>query len=116
MLAFPLGGALFGAFALIWLLLLGSYLLALAAIISVATTPAEAFGPWWDNTRQTWLIGIVVSFLIPFGHIITAIMWFTTGRRPLHYGQYVGRPFWAGPPRPEPPRYPPYPPTPPPPR
>jgi hypothetical protein len=100
---FAATGALFGVIAVIWLLALGSLIVGVAAIISVASTPTEAFGPWWDNTRQTWLIGIVVSFLIPFGHLITGIMWFTSGREPLRKGLgYAGRPFWAGPSRPPP--------------
>jgi hypothetical protein len=115
-------GLFLGTFAVVWLLLLGSYLVGIAAIINVATTPVEAFGPWWDNLRQSWLIGIVVSFLVPFGHLVTGIMWFTSGRQPLRDGRgYVGRPFWAGPPRPPPgwSGYPPppyQPPPPPPPR
>jgi hypothetical protein len=77
---------------------------AIAALISIARTPVEAFGPWWDNTRQLWLVGMSVSFVIPFGSLVAAIMWFSSGRAPLRAGQgYVGRPFWSGPPKPPPP-------------
>ena len=101
---------MFGVFALFWFAALvfglGGYIVGIAALVSVAQSPVERFGPWWDNTRQTWIIGIAVSFLLPFGPIITGLMWFTTGKRGLHYGPFYGRPFWAGAPRPAPP--PPY--------
>jgi hypothetical protein len=41
--------------------------------------------------------------VVPFGTLITGIMWFTTGRAPLRAGHGVaGRPFWAGLPKPPP--------------
>ena len=98
---------MFGLIGLIWLAFivfgLGGYIVGIAALISVAQSPVEAFGPWWDNTRQTWIIGIAVSFLLPFGPIISGLMWFTTGKHGLRYGPFYGRPFWAGAPRPAPP-------------
>jgi hypothetical protein len=105
-----MSAGIFGVFALFWFAALvfglGGYILGIVAIVSVAQAPVEAFGPWWDNTRQTWIIGIAVSFLLPFGPFVTGLMWFTTGKRGLHYGPFYGRPFWAGAPRPAPP--PPY--------
>jgi hypothetical protein len=98
----------FGIFAvflfLIPLLALSSIGLGVAALVSISRTPIEAFGPWWDNTRQTWLVGVAVSFVIPLGNVIAGIVWFSSGRAPLRNGQgYVARPFWSGPPKPPPP-------------
>jgi hypothetical protein len=101
--AVPAFGLFFGFIMAIWLVGFGALILAIAALISVAKTPTEFFGPWWDNTKQTWIIGIAVSFVIPFGTLIAGIMWFNSGRAPLRAGQGVaGRPFWAGPPKPPP--------------
>jgi hypothetical protein len=101
-------GVLFVAFLIAWLLLVASVVVGIAALISVARTPTDAFGPWWDNTKQTWLVGIAVSFLIPFGHLIAGITWFGSGRPvPASGRPYADRPFWAGPPRPAPPMPPP---------
>lgn len=102
----PVGGA-FAAFFVLWLLLmlvaLGGLAIGIAAIINVASTPFEAFGPWWDNTRQMWIVGLAVSFFIPVGPLIAGILWFTSGRRSLRDHGVAGRPFWAGAPRPQPP-------------
>jgi hypothetical protein len=111
--ALPAFGLFFGVFALIWLTGVAGFVLGIAALISVARTPTDAFGPWWDNTRQMWLVGIAIGFVIPFGSLIAAIMWFSSGRAPLRGGHgYAGRPFWAGPPKPPPsmppPGWPPY--------
>jgi hypothetical protein len=90
-------------FALISLAGIAGLVLGVSALISVAGTPTEAFGPWWDNTRQLWLIGIAVAFVVPFGTLIAGIMWFSSGRAPLRAGHgFAGRPFWAGPPKPPP--------------
>ena len=90
------------------LLFVVTYGAGLAALISIARTPSELFGPWWDNTKQSWVLGIAVSFFVPFGSLIAGIMWFSTGKGPLRHGsQLAGRPFWVGPPKP-PPYYPPY--------
>jgi hypothetical protein len=101
--ALPAFGLFFGVIALLWLAGFGGLIIGISALISVARTPTEAFGPWWDNTRQMWLIGIAVSFVIPVGSLITGIMWFSSGRGPLRAGYgYAGRPFWSGPPKPPP--------------
>jgi hypothetical protein len=85
------------------------YGLGIAALISVARTPDEFFGPWWDSTKQTWILGIAVSFFVPLGSLISGIMWFTNGKGPLRHGSHTaGRPFWTGPPKPPPYMYPPY--------
>src|SRR3954451_3245970 len=100
----PAGLGLFFVFwAGLMLVGFGGFVLAVAALINVATTPIERFGPWWDNTRQAWLIGIAVSFVVPVGTIVAGITWFTTGRRGLRDHGVAGRPFWAGAPRPAPP-------------
>jgi hypothetical protein len=98
---------LFGfAFVLFFALGLAPVVIGIAALIGVGTTPADAFGPWWDNTRQSWLIGIAVSFLVPFGPLVSGLFWFTTGRAPLRAGaRQAGRPPWSGPPRPAPPHH-----------
>lgn len=95
-------------FAAIWLIAIATYVVGIAALISIARHPSEAFGPWWDNTRSTWLIGIAVSFILPFGALVTGIAWFKSGVAPLRQIRGpAGRPFWAGPAKPYPP-YPPY--------
>jgi hypothetical protein len=101
--AVPAFGLFFGFIMAIWLVAFGGLILTVAALISVARMPSEAFGPWWDNTKQLWVIGLAVSFVVPLGTLIAGIMWFTTGRAPLRAGYPVaGRPFWAGPPKPPP--------------
>jgi hypothetical protein len=101
--AVPAFGLFFGFIMAIWLVGFSALILAIAALVSVAKTPTEFFGPWWDNTKQTWIIGIAVSFVVPFGTLIAGIMWFNSGRAPLRAGRGIaGRPFWAGPPKPPP--------------
>lgn len=96
----------FGVFLLIWLTLvvgsLGGMVCAAAALISISRTNADAFGPWWDNTKTPWLLGIAVGFVIPFGTLITGVYWFWKGRAPLATTGLVERPFWIGPPKPPP--------------
>jgi hypothetical protein len=88
----------FGVFLLFWLVLaalgFGGFITGIVALIDIAQTPTERFGPWWDNTRQIWIIGIAVSFALPLGPLIAGIVR-STG--------IAGRPFWAGPPKPPPP-------------
>ena len=105
-------------FGLVWLgfmlLAFGGVAIAIAAIVSAARLPDEAFGPWWDNTKTTWLIGIAVGFVLPCGALVSGVYWFATGRRSLSRTGVVARPFWAGPPKPPPPVFaPPAPPPPP---
>ena len=110
----------FGAFVLVWLAFAlaaaGGFILGIVALIDIARTPIERFGPWWDNTRQAWLVGLAVSFALPFGPMIGGIVWFSSGRRGLRTTGVAGRPFWGGAPKPPPPAWPPYwgPPQPPP--
>lgn len=105
---FLAGGA--GVFVVIWLMFaavgFGGFVLGVIALIDVARTPLERFGPWWDNTRQAWLIGIAVSFALPFGPIISGLMWFLGGRSGLRTHGVAGRPFWGGAPKPPPPQWP----------
>jgi hypothetical protein len=96
------GVVFFLFFGFVMLTILGGLAIGVAAIISVATTPSERFGPWWDNTKQTWILGLVLGYLIPFGTIVGGIAWFTGGRRGLSTSGSAGRPFWAGPPKPAP--------------
>jgi hypothetical protein len=113
MFLLPAFGLFFVFFAVLWLATFGGIVLAICALISVARTPTPFFGPWWDSTKQTWLIGIAVGFLVPFGALVTGFIWFHTGRAPLRAGQgYAARPFWAGPPKPPPGVWPGYPPPP----
>jgi hypothetical protein len=103
--AFPV--AFFFLFGAIWLVFGAMYIAGIAALISIARQPTEAFGPWWDNTKQTWIIGTAVAFFVPFGPLIAGISWFSGGKAPLRRGApQAGRPFWSGPPKPPP--YPPY--------
>ena len=85
----------------------GGLLLALAAIVSASRLPAEAFGPWWDNTKTTWLLGIAVGFVVPCGALVAGVYWFASGKRSITRTGVASRPFWAGPPKPPPPMYPP---------
>jgi hypothetical protein len=97
----------------------GGLALAVAALVSAANLPGEAFGPWWDNAKTPWILGIAVSYMIPFGTLVAGIYWFRTGRRGYRETGTVPRPFWLGPPKPYPPMpmapYPGPPPAPPPP-
>lgn len=97
----------FGALFFFWLLLMivavGSLGVGIAALIDVAGTPIERFGPWWDNTRQAWIVGLAVAFLIPAGPLIGGILWFSGGKRELRTRGVAGRPFWSSAPRPAPP-------------
>jgi hypothetical protein len=96
-----------GLFFVVWLVLfVGSFagiVFGVAALISISQLDATAFGPWWDNTKTPWLLGIAVSFVIPFGSLVTGIYWFWMGRPPLRTTGVVLRPFWVGPPKPMPP-------------
>jgi hypothetical protein len=100
-------GLFFSGFLLLWFLLffgsIGGLILGVVALVSAAQTPTPAFGPWWDNTKTAWLLGIAISYLIPFGLWFTAIYWFRTGKRGLERDGIVGRPFWMGPIKPYPP-------------
>jgi hypothetical protein len=104
--AFLVPGAGFGVFLLVWLVLamvgFGGFIVGVVALIDVAQTPVERFGPWWDNSRQTWIIGIAVSFVLPVGPLVAGILWLGGGRRGLRASGVAGRPFWAGPPKPPP--------------
>ena len=116
----PSGGpaeAAFGiGFFLVWafvmLLGFGGMALAIGAIVSASKLPAEAFGPWWDNLKTTWIVGIAVGFLLPCGAVAAGGYWFFSGRPAYQRTGVVGRPFWAGPPKPPPVYYPPPPPPP----
>lgn len=109
-------GLFVSGFMLLWFVLffgsIGGLILGVVALVSAAQTPTPAFGPWWDNTKTGWLLGIAVSYLIPFGLWFTAIYWFRTGKRGLERDGIVGRPFWMGPIKPYPPPAPWYPPPP----
>jgi hypothetical protein len=111
---------LMSLFLLVWGVFMvgsiGGLVVGIAALISAAQLPSEAFGPWWDNLKTPWLLGIAVSYLIPFGTLITGVYWFRTGKGGQRETGFVGRPFWSGPPKPQPPNppYPPYPMAPPP--
>jgi hypothetical protein len=96
-------GGFFALFFFIWVVAFASYGMGIAALISIARQPDDAFGPWWDNTKQSWIVGVVISFLLPFGTLVSGIAWFTAGKGPRRQGQYLlGRPFWSGPPKPMP--------------
>lgn len=104
------GVLLFGLFLVVWLTLMlaaiGGMVVGISALVSISRLPPEAFGPWWDNTKTPWLLGVAVSFVIPFGLLVTGVLWFRSGRRTLVRTGVVGRPFWMGPPRPPPPPWP----------
>jgi hypothetical protein len=115
------GIVFFVLFFVVWgafmLAMLGGLVLGIAALISAAQLPAEAFGPWWDNQKTPWLLGLAISYLVPFGMLVCGYYWFRTGKRGYRETGLVGRPFWSGPPKPPPQPYyvgPPAPPPPPP--
>lgn len=95
-----------GVFFVIWgtsmLGAVAGFVIGLSALVSAARAPAEAFGPWWDNTKTAWLLGIGISFLIPCGMLVVGIYWFWSGRRSLRATGAVARPFWVGPSKPPP--------------
>jgi hypothetical protein len=101
----------FGLFFLIWgslmLASFGGIILAVSALVSISRQNPEAFGPWWDNTKSAWMIGIAVSFALPFGTLITGVYWFWKGKEPIRTTGLALRPFWVGPPKPMP-MWPPY--------
>ena len=100
----PVAGGVFALFFVVVMALgVGALLIGIVALVEIAQTPVERFGPWWDNTKQTWLIDVVVGFVVPASTIVAGIHWYLTGRRGLHETGVAGRPFWAGSPRPAPP-------------
>ncbi len=105
-------GALFVVWAVVMAASIGGTICAIAALVSISRMHPDAFGPWWDNTKTTWTVGLAVSFLVPFGAVVVGIYWFWKGKEPLPATGMVARPFWAGPPKPMP-MYPPvgYPPA-----
>ena len=65
------------------------------SIIEVAKAPEPAFGPPWDNGKSPWILGLVISTLIPLGAIVTTYLWWTQGHNALRAGRLVPKPFWA---------------------
>jgi hypothetical protein len=96
------GIAFAALFVVVWIAfavaMVGGLIAAVSALVSAARLPAEAFGPWWDNTKSAWIIGIVV----PFGTLVAGVLWFRTGKHELVANGVVGRPFWVGPAKPPP--------------
>jgi hypothetical protein len=96
----------FALFFVIWgtlmLATVGGLIVGISALVSVARLPAEAFGPWWDNTKSAWMLGIAVSFILPFGALVAGVVWFQSGKRQLLQTGTARRPFWTGPSRPPP--------------
>jgi hypothetical protein len=95
-------GALFVVWAIVMAASIGGMICAIAALVSISQLHADAFGPWWDNTKTTWMVGLAVSFLVPFGAVVAGVYWFWKGKEPLSATGMVARPFWAGPPKPMP--------------
>jgi len=95
-------GLFFAVWATLMLATVGGLIVGISALVSVLRLPPEAFGPWWDNTKSAWLLGIAVSFVIPFGLLVTGWIWFRSGKRTLVATGVAGRPFWIGPSRPPP--------------
>lgn len=95
-------GVFFAVWSLMALASVGGMICAVAALISVGRTDANAFGPWWDNTKNAWLLGLAVSFAIPMGTLIGGVYWFWKGRPPIATTGQALRPFWIGPPKPAP--------------
>lgn len=101
-----MNGVLVGLFFAVWgtfmLGMVGGLVVGLSALVSSARVPPDAFGPWWDNTKTAWLLGIAVSFMIPFGMLVSGTYWFRSGRRSFRTTGVVARPFWVGPSKPSP--------------
>ncbi|HEU0129756.1 MAG TPA: hypothetical protein VFQ85_02045 [Mycobacteriales bacterium] len=99
----------FGGFLLIWMALMvfgiGTFIVAVCALVDVVRAPDAAFGPPWDNTKTAWTIGFALAFVLPAGAIVSAVLWWTQVRPALRAGRLVPRPFWA--PRPAYPYVPP---------
>lgn len=77
------------------------------ALVEAMRAPEPAFGPPWDNTKNAWILGMVIGLFIPAGAIVTTVLWWVQGHKPLRAGAAVQRPFWAPGPR----YYPPPPPA-----
>ena len=75
------------------------------AVVEVGRAPDAAFGPPWDNGKNPWLIGLIVSIVIPAGSLVTTILWWMQGHKALRAGQLVPKPFWAQTPSYPPPYY-----------
>ena len=71
------------------------FVLWIMSIIEVSKAPEPAFGPPWDNGKNPWLIGLIVSMVIPMGTIVTTILWWIQGHKALRAGQLVPKPFWS---------------------
>jgi len=90
-------------FAFVFLLVLLPLIVHIWALVDISGTRDDVFGPPWDNTKQDWMLGLAIAFLIPMGHLIAPILWWTQVRGPKLRGEPPGRPFWASAPRPPPP-------------
>ena len=85
-------------FFLLWMALVvvaaGQLVMHIVAIIDVAKMQWWQFVPPGEPVKSSWLLGLGISFVIPFGGLITTIMWWRQVRTPKRAGQLAERPFW----------------------
>jgi hypothetical protein len=88
-----------GGFFLLWGALMvfgiGTFVVAVCALVDVVRAPDQAFGPPWDNSKNAWTLGFALAFVLPAGAIVSAVLWWTQVRPALRAQTLVPRPFWA---------------------
>src|SRR5688572_29730971 len=99
----------FAAFALFNLLFVVLWLVMMAAsvallvcfvltVVEVARTPPWQFEWPGEPVKTSWLLGLAIGTVIPFGSLVTTIVAWRQVRGAKRAGQLAGRPFWmAGP-------------------
>jgi hypothetical protein len=93
------GGAFAGFFLLIMALTFVPLVFCIYALVEAVRAPEQAYGPPWDNSKNAWVLGLALSFVIPFGTIVGPILWWMNGHKALRARTVVPRPFWAPAPR-----------------
>jgi hypothetical protein len=105
------GVAAFALFNLIFFVIWGGLMAAgitflvlhIVALVDVAKMQGWQFVPPGEPVKSSWLLGLALAFVIPFGGIVTTIMWWRQVRAPKRMGQLAGRPFWMSDPSIQPP-------------
>ena len=88
-------GLLFIFWAAMMALSIGVYVFYVWSIVDIARTPPELFEWPGERTKTSWLAGIAIAFIIPFGMYVTPFMWWSQVRKPRSRGRLAIRPFWA---------------------
>jgi len=85
-------------FFLLWaalmVLSIGSLVLHIVALVDVAKMQWWQFVPPGEPVKSSWLLGLGLGFVIPFGGIVTTVLWWRQVRNPKRAGLLAERPFW----------------------